>query len=109
MIQVPHSTEFLLILVQIIPRDELGAPADPTSTRVSMAFSPTRQPADDLVFRLVTWQTNDRVVPNKYYAMGPMGSETDAGTLARGTWWPFVRLESNSEIPTMMGEPFRVY
>lgn len=109
MILVPHTTQYVFICSHIAPRDELGAPADPTNYRVRMAFSPKRRPDDDIIFHLAQWQANLVPVPPQYFALCAIGELTIPGPLARGVWWPIVRVESNPEIPDLPGEPFRVY
>lgn len=109
MILIPHTTQYIFIMVEVAPRDELGAPADPTNDHVTLSFSPTRTPPDVPVFVEGQWQTNSLLVPPKFYAMAPVGSQTTFGPLAPGLWWPLVRIESNPEIPDLIGEAFRVY
>lgn len=109
MILIPHTTQYVFVMSQIAPRTELGAPADPTNYRVQMAFSPKRSPADDIEFFLGQWQVNTLVRPPQYWAMCAIGQQTLVGPLARGAWWPIVRVVSNPEIPDLIGEPFRVY
>lgn len=110
MLQIPNTTPFVYVMVEVDPQDKLGAPQDPTDTHVEMAFSPTRK-AGTLAFHPAIWQANDAIYPTRYFVMCAVGTNSGGGAipLAVGVWWPFVRVTSNPEVPDLPGEPFRIY
>lgn len=109
MLLIPSTAQYTFVCCQIRPRDELGAPADPTDTRVTMAFSETRAPGDALTFHDALWQANRFPTPAQYWAICAIGSSTPVSGLGVGVWFPIVRIVSNPEVPDLGGEPFRIY
>lgn len=92
------------VFVEIEADDELGAPADPTSLVIDIAFSATRRLGNAPTWLTATWWTHLDAIPPRRYAKFPV----TAGMLAEGVWWPFVRVNNGSSRPIVAGDPFRV-
>lgn len=88
------------VFVELDANDELGAPADPTSLPVQMAWSATRRIADSPTWLTAAWWTNPDAIPPVRYAFRAV----TVGELTEGVWWPFA-LVQGTIVP---GAPFRV-
>lgn len=92
------------IMVPVIARTDLGAPANPAGDAVALAFASTKVLIGTETWYTAAWEIHGGI----YYATRLIGLGTTP-QLAIGRWWPFAKVTDSPEIPVLRGTPFDIY
>jgi hypothetical protein len=92
------STETVLVPVAGV---NAGAPIDPTSATVQMAFLPGSGNPSGGDWKTADWETNATTVPPTYSARCLVGPSPGVITLAPGSYVVWVKFTLGSETPVL--------